>query len=108
MFNSIFYNKSFIGTLISNIYDDVYVKTEIYTLFSNIDLSSYYIKNEVDDIDNGLSALVLNTYNKSEIYTFPADYYNIGHLNTHFGLKANGLNTYTKSEVDNIVTLLDI
>ena len=48
------YNKSFIDTLISNIYDGVYIKTEIDTLFSNIDLSNYYT-NEADDIDNELS-----------------------------------------------------
>ena len=103
-----FYNKSSIDTLISNIYDDVYIKTEIDTLFSNIDSSTYYTKNEVDDIGNELSTLILNTYNKSEIDTFSTDYYNIGYLNIQLGLKANGSNTYTKSEVDNMITLLDI
>ena len=49
------YNKSSIDNVIPNIYDDAYIKTEIDTLFSNIDLSNYYTKNEVDDIDNELS-----------------------------------------------------
>ena len=34
------YNKSSVDTLTSNIYDGVYIKTEIDTLFSNIDLSN--------------------------------------------------------------------
>ena len=40
-------------TLISNIYDDMYIKTEIDTLFSNTYLSSYGTKAETDDLDNG-------------------------------------------------------
>ena len=41
------------------------MKTETDTLFSNIDLSSYYIKTETGDLDNELSTLILNTYNKT-------------------------------------------
>ena len=51
-------------------YDDVYIKTESDTLFSNIGLSSYNAKNEVGDKDNESSTLVLNTYSKRETYTF--------------------------------------
>ena len=94
--------------MISNIYNDIYIKTEIDTLLSNIDLINYYTKTEIDDLDNELSALIFNTYNKREIDTFLTYYYNIEYLNTQFDLKANGLNTYTKSEVDNIINLLDI
>ena len=65
LFNSIFYNTSSIDTLISDIHDDVYIKTEIDTLCSNTDLSNYYTKNEVDNIDDELSALILNTYTKT-------------------------------------------
>ena len=65
LFDSIFYNKSPIDTLIPNTHDDVYIKTEFDTLFPNIDLSNYYTKTEIDDLDNELSSLVLNTYNKS-------------------------------------------
>ena len=43
------YNKSSIGTLIPNIYDDGYIKAEIDTLFSKIYLSSYYTKAEIGD-----------------------------------------------------------
>ena len=81
------YNKTHVGVLIADIYDDTYVKTEIDTLisntdlsnyyvkaeidtlFPNIDLSSYYTKSEVDDIDNELSTLILNTYTKTEVDT---------------------------------------
>ena len=109
LFNSIsFYNKSSIDTFISNIYDDVYINTEIDTLFPNIGLSNYYTKTEICDLDNGLPTLILNTYNNSETYTFFTDYYNIGYLNTPFDVRANGLNTYTKSDVDNIINLLGI
>ena len=109
LFDSIsFCNKSSIDTLFSNIYDDVYIKTESDTLFSNIAWSSYYTKSETDDLDNGLSTLFLNTYNNSEIDTLFTYYYNIGYLNIQFDLKANNLNTYTKNEVDNITNLLDI
>ena len=45
---------------------------------------------------------------KSDIDTFFTYYYNIGYLNTQFGLKANSLNTYTKNEVDNIINILGI
>ena len=68
-FHVFFYNKPPIGTLISTTDSDIYMKTEIDTLFSNIDLINYYIRNEVDDIDNELSTLILNTYTKTEIET---------------------------------------
>ena len=35
--------------------------------YFQIDLSSYYTKSEVDDIDNGLSTLTLNTYSNTEV-----------------------------------------
>ena len=38
--------------------------------FPNIDLINYYTKTEIDDLGNELPTLVLNTYNKTEIYTF--------------------------------------
>ena len=70
LFNSDFLNKPSIDTLVPNIYNDIYIKTEIDTLFSNSDLSHDYTKAETDDLDNELSTLILNTYNKSEIGTF--------------------------------------
>ena len=33
-------------------------------IVSSIDLSNYYSKTEIDDIDNGLSTIILNTYIK--------------------------------------------
>ena len=44
------YNKTSVDILIADIYNDIYIKTEIGTLFSNIDLSNYYIKSEIDTI----------------------------------------------------------
>ena len=38
-------------------------------IVSNIDLSSYYTKAEINDIDNELSNLILNTYTKTEVDT---------------------------------------
>ena len=90
------YDKSSTDTLISNIYDDVYIKTEIGTLFSNIDLNNYYTKTEIDDLDNDLSTLILNTYNNSETDTCLTNYYNMESINTQFDLNATGSNTYTK------------
>ena len=103
-----FYNKPPIDTLISTINDNIYIKTQIDTLFSNIALINYHTKTEIDDLDNGLPTLVLNTYNKSDIDTFSTGYYNIEYLNTHICLKATSSNTYTKSEVDNITNPLDV
>ena len=33
-------------------------------------LSNYYTKTEIDDIDDGLSTLILNTYNTSDKYIY--------------------------------------
>ena len=41
--------------MISNVYIDVYFRTEIGTLLSNTGLSNYYTKAEVDNIGNELS-----------------------------------------------------
>ena len=42
-----------------------YDKVATDSLFSNKDLSNYYSRIEVDDIDNELSAFILNTYTKN-------------------------------------------
>ena len=44
-------------TVEPNIYNDIYIKTAIDTLFSNIDLNNYYTETEIDDLDNELSTL---------------------------------------------------
>ena len=41
---------------------------------NSTDLSNHYTKTEVDDIDNELSALILNTYTKTEVDTQLTDY----------------------------------
>ena len=60
---------SSIDTLISYIYiyiyNAFYIKTENCTLFSNIDLISYCTNTEIGDLDNELSTLISNTYNKT-------------------------------------------
>ena len=89
-------------------YTDVFSRTEIVSLIANSHISNNYNQTEIYDIGNDLSTLISNTYNKHKTNTSFTYYYNIGHLNTQFGSKANSLNTYTKSEVDNITTLLGI
>ena len=54
-----FYNKPSIDTLISTTDSYIYMKTEIDTLFSNIDFSNHHTKAEIDDLDNELSTLIL-------------------------------------------------
>ena len=89
-------------------------------MFSNIDLSSYYTKTEVDDIDNELSALILNTYTKTEIDTSLSDYSTISYLqgnymttlsitetlmNNYASLTLIGDNSYDKLYLDNQFSL---
>ena len=102
------HNKTSVDLLIADIYNDIYINTEIDTLFENICLINYYSKTEIDDTDNELSTLILNFYIQAEIDTFLTDYYNTEYINTRFDVKATSLNTYTTSEIDNIITLLDI
>ena len=54
---------------ITEIQANYYDKVATDPLISNIDLSNYYSKIEVDDIDNEGSTLLLNTYTKTEIGT---------------------------------------
>ena len=76
-------DKTFVDTLIVDIHNDTYIKTEIDSLFSNIDLSNYYTK-AVDDIDNDLSTLILNTYTNTEIDTQLTDYATISYLQSNY------------------------
>ena len=78
------HNKTHVGILIADIYNDAYIKTEIDSLFSNLDLSNYYTKSEVDDIDNELFTLILNTYTKTEIDTQLTDYATISYLQSNY------------------------
>ena len=82
--------------------------TEIDNLIAAVNVSNYYTKAEVDDMDNELSTLILNMFNKIEVDTFFTDYYNIGYLNMRLVFKATSFNTCTKSEVGNIIIILDI
>ena len=49
-----------------------------------IHLSNYYTNSEVDDIGDGLSTLVFNTYTKAEIDTQLTDYATILHLQGNY------------------------
>ena len=65
------------STDLSNYYN----KTEVGATVANINFShSHYTKSEVDDINNELSAAILNTYTKTEIDTTPSDYSTISYL----------------------------
>ena len=61
------------------------------TLFSNIDLSSYFTKSEIDDIDNELSTLILNTYTKTEVDTL---------LYTNYPSLSFIVNNFYSTEID--------
>ena len=52
------YNKTSVDLLIAYIYINIYTRADTDTLFSNIDLSKYYTKSDVDDTSNELSTLV--------------------------------------------------
>ena len=56
-------------------------KTEVDAVVANINFSNnHYTKAEVADIDNELSALILNTYTETEIDTSLSDYSTVTYL----------------------------
>ena len=59
---------------ITEIQANYYDKVATDYLFSNIDLSNYCAKIEIDDIDNELFALILNAYTQTEIDSQLTDY----------------------------------
>ena len=61
-----------------------YDKVATDSLFSNIGLSNYYSKIEVDDIGNALSTLIFNIYTKTEIDTQITDYTSIAYLQGNY------------------------
>ena len=70
-----FYSKAKMSIILDTYYNITEIQANYYdnvatdSLFSNIDLSSYYSKIEVDDIDNERSTLILNAYTTTEIDT---------------------------------------
>ena len=63
----------------------IIIITEVDAIVANINFSdNHYTKTEVDDIDNELSALILNTYTKSEIDTQLTAYATISHLQRNY------------------------
>ena len=97
-----YYNTTSIDNLVSNIYNTFYDKPYIDSLIDN-----YYDNTYIDNLDNELSALILNTYTKTEVDTLLTNYYDITYLNNQFDSKANISTTYTKTEVDNLLLSLD-
>ena len=95
------YNKTYVYILIAGVYNVIYIKTDIDTLFSNIDLSNYYTKSDVDDIDNELSSLTLNTYTNTEVDNLLyANYPSLSSISNNFYAKAeidSTLSAYTNS-----------
>ena len=77
-----FYNKTEIDAIAFNgNLSAYYDKTEVDATVANINFSNtHYTKSEVDDIGNELSALILNTYTKTEIDTALSDYSAISYL----------------------------
>ena len=69
---------------ITRIQANYYDKVATDSLCSNIDLSNYYSKTEVDDIDNDLSTFILNTYTKTEIDTQLTYYTSITYLHDNY------------------------
>ena len=79
-------------------------------MFTNIDLSNCYTKTEVDDIDNELSTLILNTYTKAEVDTQLTDYMTTLSItatlmNNYASLTLIGNNFYGKLYLDNQFSL---
>ena len=68
------------------------------SLFSNIDLSNYYSKVDVGDIDNEPSTLIFNPYTKREIDSQLTDYTTFTHLQgnymTSISTKGTLINNY--------------
>ena len=64
--NIYIYNKTSTDDIITQIYDDFYLKLEIDDLFTNINISNYYDKSYIDYSDNEISTKFLNTYTNTE------------------------------------------
>ena len=85
-----FYSKAKMSIILDTYYNITEIQANYYdkvatdSLFPNIGLSNYYPKIEVDDIDNELSALILNIYTKTEIDTQLTDYATISYLQGNY------------------------
>ena len=105
---------------ITEIQANYYDKVATDSLFSNLDLSNYYSKIEVDDTDDELFTLILNTYTKTEIDTQLTDYTSITYLqdyymttlsvtealmNNYAGISLLDGNFYDKAYLDNQFSL---
>ena len=115
-----FYNKTEINSMLagggSTDLSNYYNKGQVDAIVANIDFSNnHYTETEVDDIDNELSALILNTYTKTEIDTTLSDYSTISYLqgnymtslsitqalmNNYAGITFIIDNFYSKTEID--------
>ena len=106
MKSPIYINKTFTDNLITQIYDDFYLKLKIDGLFSNINISNYYDKSYIDYLNHELPTQFLNTYTKTEVDSLLAtinlaDYYNKTEMDLIVP-NIDLINYYTKTEVDDI------
>ena len=97
-----FYCKANMSIILDTFYDITEIQANYYdkvatdSLFSNIYLSNYYSKIEVDDTDNELFTLILNTYTKTKIDTL---------LYTNYpSLTLITDNLYSKTEIDSTLS----
>ena len=121
-----FYSKAKMSIILDTYYNITEIqanccdKVATGSLFSNIDLSNYYSKIEVDDIVNELFTLILNTYAKTEIDTQLTDYTSITYLQDNYmttlsisetllknyaSISLLGASFYDKSYLDNQFSL---
>ena len=95
------YNKTEINSILANSnFSDLsnyYNKTQIDAIVSNINFSNgHYTKAEIDDIDNELPALIVNTYTKTEVDNL---------LYTNYpSLSCIADNFYAKTETDSTLS----
>ena len=84
-----FYNNTEINSMLagggSTDFSNKYNKTEVGATVANINFSNnHYTKSELDDIDNDLSALILNTYTKAGIDTTLSGYSTVTYLQGNY------------------------
>ena len=90
---------------ITEIQANHYDKVATDSLFSNTDLSSYYTKSEVDDIDNDLCTSILNIYTKTEIDSQLTDYTTITDLQGNYMTTLSTTETFMNNYAT--ITFLD-
>ena len=100
-----YYKSATVDYYLNDTYNNYSTKTDSDASLAHRALSSIYTKDEVynktevDNTDNELFTLVINTYIKTKTYTFRTTCYNIVYLNSQFD------SIYIKTEVYCFLTL---